>query len=55
MKPRSIALFTLGLLMTQVSAEETQKPMNEADKLSYSIGYQIGTNLKNFKKKGRLK
>jgi len=32
--------------MTQVSAEETQKPMNEADKLSYSIGYQIGTNLK---------
>jgi len=46
MKRRGIALLTLGLLMTQVSAEETQKPLDEADKFSYTIGYQIGTNLK---------
>jgi len=46
MKLRCIAIFSLGLLTTQVSAEDTQKPMSKADKLGYSIGYNIANSLK---------
>jgi FKBP-type peptidyl-prolyl cis-trans isomerase len=46
MKLRCIAIFSLGLLTTQVSAEDTQEPLSKADKLGYSIGYNIANSLK---------
>jgi FKBP-type peptidyl-prolyl cis-trans isomerase FklB len=46
MKLRCIAIFSLGLLTIQVSAEETQEPLSKADKLGYSIGYNIANSLK---------
>jgi len=46
MKLRCIAIFSLGLLTTQVSAKDTQEPLSKADKLGYSIGYNIANSLK---------
>ncbi len=46
MKLRCLAIFSLGLLTTQVSAEDTQEPLSKADKLGYSIGYNIANSLK---------
>ncbi len=46
MKLRCIAIFSLGLLTTQVSAEDTQEPLSKTDKLGYSIGYNIANSLK---------
>jgi FKBP-type peptidyl-prolyl cis-trans isomerase FklB len=61
MKLHCIAIFSLGLLTTQVSAEDTQELtskadqvsaedtqelMSKADKLGYSIGYNIANSLK---------